>query len=85
MNVTKEATKDASRNTLFGLIAVIVTFIVNLLLDFVPAVIQMRPQWDEFKLAVIGLLLFGVTYGLTYWDSYIHHNPNDPSKGLVNF
>lgn len=61
-----EATKNGARNTIFSMVSVVVTYFVNSVLP------QDIP--GEVRLAIVGLILAGVTYGITWIDSWIHTN-----------
>jgi len=72
-----EPTKDAGRNTLFSAVSVVVTYFVNGLLP-VDMPIEVRG-------ASILLVLAGVTYVITWVDSYIHNSKSIKSNGLTPF
>lgn len=61
-----EAGKDAGRNTIFSMVSVIVTYFINMYLP--------KDMPIEVRTAVIGLALAGITYALTYVDSWLHRN-----------
>ena len=65
-----EPTKDASRTTIFSAVSVVITYFVNL---FLPSDMP-----SEVKLAILTLILAGGTYGISYLDSWIHHNTTTP-------
>ena len=62
---TTEANKDAGRTTIFSAISVVVTYAVNSVLP------ETMPS--EVKMAILTLVLAGVTYGIAWVDSYIHN------------
>lgn len=71
-----EANKDAGRNTIFSMVSVVVTYFVNRVLP------QDIPL--EVRLAIVGLVLAGVTYAITWVDSYIHRS-DIKSNGILPF
>lgn len=74
--MASEETKDAARNTTFGAVGVIVTYLVNLLLPKdVPA---------EVRMATLTLVLAGGVYVVTYIDSKIHRS-DSKLNGLLPF
>lgn len=68
MAETFEATKDTSRAVVFGAVATIATYVLNLLLPDLPVEVQ----------GAVLVLLFA---GITWVDSYIHNSKKLKSNG----
>lgn len=75
-----EPIKTASRTTIFNAISVVVTYLVNLILPTdMPA---------EVRASILLLILAGITYAISFADSWIHNQNKGFFKkwnGLTNF
>lgn len=72
MDEMQESTKDAGRVAIFAAVSTVITYVVNVVLPTIP---------PEVSAALLVLFMAGITWV----DSWIHHNDNIRATGLLPF
>lgn len=71
-NATNEASKDTGRMVILGAVSTIVTYVLQLVFPSLPIEVQ-------------GSVLALILAGLTWFDSWLHHNQKIKISGLIPF